>query len=450
MKAPSFLIAYLMLQATAMSQQINITVNNLGTEKAYLSALSGEKVSPIDSVASSGNGKFSFNLTTQNNAGIYRLSLDRNKWIDFVNDGEDVAITTDANALLDSLKVVVSESNRQYYSFQKLNKQYKTKSELLQLVLARYPHDDPYYTTTQTTATGLQREYLDFVSSASTGKPMSFVARYIRSAQLPIVDFNVPLDKQLAYLKAHALDHVDFSDDGLIYSDLFTNKSIEYLTYNKNPQLPKEVLEKAFMVAVDTILNKAKVNRIVYKHVTEYLIDGFKKFGFEQCISYILDNYVIKDDLCLDEGSGSTVQRMIDQKKYLPLGSLAPNITLPDTSGDMVSLITMTAEKVLVVFYSTSCSHCQAMIPRLSQIAKGKQSSKLKVLAISLDSSRAELLSFIRTNALTWLNVNDPGGWQGRAAMDYFIYATPTMVLMNKEKKIIAKPLTIEELQKLL
>jgi thiol-disulfide isomerase/thioredoxin len=448
MKLLSFLTACFLFQALAVSQQINITVNNLGTGRAYLSTLSGEKILPIDSVTSKGNGGLPFNLSPQRKTGIYRLSFDRNKWIDFINDGEDVAIATDTNAIVDGINVIQSESNRLYYSFLKLNKQYKTKSELLQLVLARYPHDDPYYRTTQTTVTQLQKEYSGFVRSASTANPTSFVARYIRSSHLPMVNFNEPFDKQLNYLKAHALDNVDFSDDGLIYSDLFTNKTIEYLTYYRNPQLPKELLEKEFMVAVDTILNKAKVNQVVYKHITEYLIDGFKKFSFEQCISYILDNYVIKDDLCLDEGSGSTIHRMIDQKKYLPVGAAAPDITLPDTSGNPVSLMTMAAEKILVVFYSTSCPHCQTMIPRLSEIAKGRKGSELKVLAISLDGSRAEWLSFIRSNSLTWTNVNEVRGWQGRSTMNYFVYATPTMILVNKERKVIAKPLTIEELQK--
>ena len=55
-----------------------------------------------------------------------------------------------------------------------------------------------------------------------------------------------PFEEQITYLKSHALDNVNFYDDGLIYSDAFTNKTIEYLTYYRNPQLPLELLEKEF------------------------------------------------------------------------------------------------------------------------------------------------------------------------------------------------------------
>jgi hypothetical protein len=41
-------------------------------------------------------------------------------------------------------------------------------------------------------------------------------------------------------------------------------------------------------------------------------------------------------------------------------------------------------------------------------------------------------------------------GWESRAVMDYYIYATPTMFLLNKDRKIIGKPLTVDELKGLL
>ena len=52
----------------------------------------------------------------------------------------------------------------------------------------------------------------------------------------------------------------------------------------------------------------------------------------------------------------------------------------------------------------------------------------------------------INSNRMNWINVSDLKGWNGIAVKDYFIYATPTMFLVDKQKKIIKKPLTIEEL----
>jgi len=442
-------IIFLFSGIPLLSQTIDITVSNLKADKTYLSALSGEKYSQIDSVVAKEGGRFVFNIKEQHkHPGIYRLSFGKSKPIDFVFDNEGVKITTDAGAVTDSMKIEASEASRIYYSYIKLNRQYKSKSELLQLVLARYPSDDPYYETTKMTAARLQKEYIGFVDNESRKQPKAFISRYLKSSQLPIVDFTLPLDKQLEFLKSHALDKVDFNDDDLVNSDVFSNKSIEYLTYYRNPQLPKELLEKEFMTAVDTILNKAKVNVLVYQHIAEYLIDGFRQFGFEKCISYILDNYVIKDDLCLEESRGSSIRRMIEQKKMLPVGGMVPDFNLPDSSGVTIALKKINAGRIVILFYSVECPHCKSMIPRLADFLKNRKDRDVEVLAVSLDTDRNAWLSFIRSNKLAWINVNDPLGWGGAAAADYYIYATPTMFLIDRDKKIISKPITIEELQK--
>jgi len=428
------------------AQSMNLIIKGANAESVKLYSLQGEKTFLVDTAQSSVIDKFGFSFEPgKYHAGVYRLAFGNNKWVDFVYDNEEVTIKTAANNILDSLQIVTSESNRLYYTFIKLNKAYKTKTELLQLILARYPKDDDYYKTTEQKVKQLQNEYAEFVNEVSQKKPNSFIAQYIRSSQLPVVDMTLPVDKQLVFLKSHALDNVNFNNAGLIYSDVFTNKSIEYLTYYRNPQLPKEFLEKEFLIAVDTILNKAKVHQLVYQHITEYLIDGFKKFGFDKIIDYIVQNYVIKDDLCLDEKTEDSIQRRLDQSKNLPISAVAPNIILTDADGKEINLSKLNNEKVLVVFYASWCPHCNELMPKLNELYKERNTKSLEVFAISVDTTKSDWLNFIRKNNLNWINVFAENGWGSKAASDYYLYATPTMFLLDKEKKIIAKPTTFEE-----
>ncbi|MCX6174875.1 MAG: hypothetical protein NTZ27_09010 [Ignavibacteriales bacterium] len=104
-----FLILFGFTVNTSVAQHISVEIKNLENEKAYFSSLSGEKITLIDSINAIGKEKFKFNLDNPKyHIGLYRLSFDKNKWIDFVNDGEDVIITTNANNVLDSLQVVSS------------------------------------------------------------------------------------------------------------------------------------------------------------------------------------------------------------------------------------------------------------------------------------------------------------------------------------------------------
>jgi hypothetical protein len=64
-----------------------------------------------------------------------------------------------------------------------------------------------------------------------------------------------------------------------------------------------------------------------------------------------------------------------------------------------------------------------------------------------LDSVKYGGQNFINNNNINWINVCDTKSWDGKTANDYFIYATPAMFLVDKNRKIIANPTTMEELK---
>lgn len=442
-----FILLHLLIFAIDVyfPQTVIIKIKNLENVKAEISSLQGEKITFIDSVRTNG-GIFQFNLSNEHSR-IYRLSFPNNKWVDFIYDNEEVEIEIDANNILESIKVIKSESNKIYYEFVKLNKAYKTKTELLLLILARYPKDDDYYQATTSKLIQLQEDYLNFVNLISQTNPKSFIARYVRSAQLPVVAAEIPLDKQLVYLKTHALDNVNFYDADLIYSDAFTNKTIEYLTYYRNPKLPLELLEQEFNSAVDSILNKAKVNAVVYQHIVEYLLDGFKKFGFDNVINYIVENYVIKDDLCLDLKLTAALDKRIEQNKRFKIGVTVPNIVMADITGKAIELNKIQAQKILIIFYASWCPHCQTLLPQIYELYKNQNEKKCEVLVISIDTLKIDWQNFVNYNGLNeWLNACDFKGWEGKAATDYFIYATPTMFLVDNKRKLLGMPKSAEEI----
>ncbi len=45
-----------------------------------------------------------------------------------------------------------------------------------------------------------------------------------------------------------------------------------------------------------------------------------------------------------------------------------------------------------------------------------------------------------------WINYSELSGWNGKAAEDYGVWSTPRMYLLDREKRIIARPATVEEL----
>jgi len=438
-----FIFIVLFCLGANYAQPLKFQVKGINSSIAWLSSLSGETTNPVDSLSSKDKETFEYSFSGKNpHFGFYQLRFENNKILQFIYDGKPVFIKTTASAITDSIVVLASEGNKLYFDFLTRTKAYKTNSELLHLLLLRYPPDSKFYESAKTELETAQNEYREFVFHTAQENPKSFAARYIRSASL-YESGVTSKEAELLDLKQHALDSVNFNDAGLIYSDLFTTKTIEYLTYYRNTNLPKDLLEKEFMKGIDSILNRAKVNLFVYRHIVEYLLEGFRKFGFENVVDYVISTYVVKDDLCLSENTSSTLSLRIDQTKKLPVGAVAPIFHSSDSNGKPFVLPKSHRGNTLLIFYASWCPHCKSLFPQLIQLQKN---GSFNVVAVSLDTSRKDWETFVASNNIKGENLCDLKGWDGEASHLYYIYATPTMFLLDAKNTILAKPTTYAEL----
>lgn len=124
----------------------------------------------------------------------------------------------------------------------------------------------------------------------------------------------------------------------------------------------------------------------------------------------------------------------------LKIGIEFPNIFSNGNKGNVIDLSKIQAEKILFVFYSTQWPHCQTLLPKFRTLKK----DNLEITAISLDYSKNEWIEFLDENKIDLININDSEGWEGELAKRFYIYATPTLFLIDSEKKIIAKPITFQ------
>ena len=97
-------------------------------------------------------------------------------------------------------------------------------------------------------------------------------------------------------------------------------------------------------------------------------------------------------------------------------------------------------------FWSYECPHCQESIPGMKKLAQ-QFSENAKVIAISVDSDEEAWEKAVSDNALDWINISDLKGWDGKIVNDYYIYATPTILVLDKNLKILAKPTGVKELK---
>jgi len=97
-----------------------------------------------------------------------------------------------------------------------------------------------------------------------------------------------------------------------------------------------------------------------------------------------------------------------------------------------------------LVFWSTGCSHCLKEIPELYTFLQDKKN--LKVIAFAMENNEARWKS-LKTTLPNWHHVLGLNKWENKTAKEYNINATPTYFVLDSNKKIIANPIAIKDLE---
>ncbi|MFH2102486.1 MAG: TlpA disulfide reductase family protein [Chloroflexota bacterium] len=109
---------------------------------------------------------------------------------------------------------------------------------------------------------------------------------------------------------------------------------------------------------------------------------------------------------------------------------LAPNFSLPNLDGDLISLSAQRGQVVVINFWATWCPPCRAEMPALQRIYSEYQDRGLIVLAINLTSQdRLNAINpFIQNNNLTFPILLDQ---EGIVSHLYKVTALPTTFFIN-------------------
>jgi peroxiredoxin len=413
-----------------------------------LQSIFGERTKTVDSVVAGPAGDFTFSMKNKL-PGMYRIYWGKDTWFDLIWNRENVAFRSPSSNPGDSLVFLESVENEIFRFFTAMDAKNQSKLQLLVQVLDYYPEKDAFYNQLAGEFDQIQVKQTRALDSLRTKYPGSFAVRLAEVYQGPVVPARMEKEERMEFLKRHYFDRVNFSDSALLRSMAFPNKAISYMSLYSNNRLTQKQLEAEFIKAVNVILGAASVNPEVFRYLLDYLVSGFDKFHFEEVITYIADNFS-DPGACEDQERKSALQKKLETFQKIAVGKTAPELEINDTKGKPVKLSAIPAEFTLLVFWSTNCPHCVSMMPRVRELYAGQSPKRFEVMAVSIDTSRTAWTNYLKEEKFNWINVSDLKGFYGKSAEDYNIYATPTVFLLDREKKILAKPITLMELEQAL
>ena len=444
-----YILLILIFQFTlAYSQEYNLKINikNLPDKEVYLANFYGDKTSIIDTVQPDTTGNFSFLMRKNYYPGMYRIFLNKEVFFDIIYNYEDIEIESLYESLYDSLNVITSTENALYYDFLKTMNDYRRKFELLSPLSDYYPRTDTFFQDVRAKYIGIQADIQIYLNARIEQYGDAWVTKIMKIKKPLFYDPSLDEFGRREFTIEHYFDNIDFTDVDLVRSNAYTTIAIEYMSLYSNPNLTQDQLENEFIKAVDKIMYEAMDNSIIYEFIVDYLVGGFERFHFDKVLDYIAENY--SPEQCENEERKTDLKTRLEKYAELAVGKTAPDIKIPDTTGKMIKLSKINSNYTLVLFWASWCPHCNETLPKIHNIYVNSVNRKtLEVLSVSLDTEKADWLAAVRKENYTWLNCSSLKGWDTQAAVDYNVYATPTMFLLDKDNKIVAKPITFNELK---
>lgn len=121
-------------------------------------------------------------------------------------------------------------------------------------------------------------------------------------------------------------------------------------------------------------------------------------------------------------------------------------IKLPTVKGDSLTLESFKGKVVLLDFWASWCGPCRAANRQQVKLYSKYKPQGFEIFSVSLDENKKDWQKAINRDKITWIQVNDPRGWDAQTAIRWNIYQLPTTYLIDKKGNVVNIDLEGKEL----
>jgi len=446
------------LHAADSGYRIKVHIEGMEDSTIYLAHHYGNMQVMKDTIRldSKGNGVFSGEEKLP--GGIYLVVLPPdNHYFEIIIDRDQAfSLTTREGSLVDDMIVKGSEDNKVFYEDLRFIKaQRETYNHIRKLRDKQDPGSD------SAKVYNMQLEQIsqavnDHREELARKYPDMFYIKVLKATKDPtppeperdsagnlIDSFYV-----YHYYKYHFFDNFDFSDERLLRTPIYHRKLDDYI-HKWTIQYPDSIIK-----AVDRVVSLARANHEIFKYTVAYLLNEYasnKIMGMDAVYVHIAEKYYLSGEAdWIGEEQLDKIRKDALALKPLLLGKTAPNVIVRDRAGNWRSLNDVQAKYTILYFWDSDCGTCRKETPKLYDYYLKVKKKGVEVFAVSIELLRENWESFIDEHHMTeWINcIDDKEETNFRYV--YNIKGTPLIFLLDKDKKIVAKRLSVEQLEQYL
>ncbi|MCB0820108.1 MAG: DUF5106 domain-containing protein [Bacteroidetes bacterium] len=455
------LIAGLVLLATgfqlsaAGGHDIKLIIKGINKgENIQLAYYFGDKQYIRDSAKAEAGGKVTFRGEDELPGGIYLAVTPARKYFEVIVDkNQKFSMETDTSDFINKMKVSNSEDNKVFYEYLKWISARGKEMEELKKDYEAAKGNKEEQEKIKKRQTEVDTEVKEYKNKFITDHPDMFMSKVFMASWEPEIPKEIPTLKNgrpdstfaYRYYKTHYFDKLDLKDDRLLRTPVFAGKIKQYIE-KLTPQIPDSINKAAKL-----IIDKTDESSEIFKYVVYYITNTYEKsdiMGMDAVFVYMAKNYYLSGKAYwVEEPQLEKIKERVDALEPCLIGKNATNITLLKNDFHPISLYDIKSKYTLLYFWDPSCGHCQKVTPKLDALYKEKAKDLgLEVMGVYIEADTTEWFKYIREHDLKWINAADLLG-KSNFRKYYDIYSTPVIYLMDRNKKIIAKRIDVENLE---
>lgn len=455
------LFPVLLFAQSNLGHGIQITLKPFQDTKIYLATNYGNNKVFADSCILNQNSEGIFKSNVKLTAGIYFIvSPKMSILFDFlVDDKQHFKIIADTQ----DLKKITFTGSKDNELFQSYSKNVNDLFVQLNTIEQNYK-----IAKTAKDSTKLKEDYIikdkeikqkrkNFIKE-NPNALMTFLLNTMEipeTPNIPIVNGKADSLYPFRFVKEHYWDNVLFNDNRLLRTPFFEKKLDDYFK-SFVARDPDSIINE-----VQYMLTMAKTGKEIYpfllfKFTNKYISPEF--MGQDKVFVHLYQNFFAKGDtVLLNEDSKKSIRERAYSLMANQLGLPAPILVLNDMDDKRFALHNMKATFTFIAFWDPTCSHCKVEIPKLDSMYNASWiNNDVKLIAVNINNKeKAAWKEFIKEHQLNkWINAYQTDEDLNRELKEgkpttirqlYDVYKTPTFYLLDKDKKIIAKNLSIEQ-----
>ncbi len=439
----------------AQTCKIDVTINEFNKDTIILGYYFNKQMFVEDTIPSSSSGKFIIEKKEPLKQGVYIVYLNSDQYFDIlIGEDQTFSIKTSANDLLNNLEVKGSKESSSFLDYQKFLRTKQAEAKNIQDQL-KATEDESLKNSLTKQLQGFGNEVKDKSSSLINNNPDTFLALFLKGLQeVEVPEMEAPAGSEnpeqevqklrFNYYKQHYFDNIDLSDERLLRTPYFTDKIDRYLSQVL-------VIPDTIIIGCHKMIAAAEGNNEMEKYLIQHLFNWAnesKTMGMDAVMVDMADAYYLNGRAdWVDEEFLTKLQERVDKIKPTLLNKVAKDFKMQSYTGEFHRLSEVRAPFTILVFWEPECGHCKKEIPKLNEeVWKNYADKGIKIVAVYTQHNKEEWEEFITEHALEeWIHLYDPYNQSGFRS-NYDIYSTPVIYILDKDKKILAKRLGVEQI----